>query len=188
MTSLHRHQDTEQEWVGVHCIWPCSSLFLNFYLTQLLLHSAECNSETDLQNGFVWVWGGGHLAGEQLGSLEHNTKVNDLNIMTVTLSWNPWSLASKSLHSSSVTSHPFLFPSPQVCLTTLSVFCWLNSSVLSPHFHFPYLSHFSIRELLSQCVQRPQQRPGAIIKYEISHQWLRRAHLVFLPNRWRHII
>lgn len=94
--------------------------------------------------------GGGGLAGEQLGGLEHNYKVNDLSGVAMTPSWYPMSFLSKPLNYSSISSDFSVFcPSPKVLQTALYVVCWLRTSVLSSHFYFPYLLCSSVGKLLS---------------------------------------
>lgn len=84
---------------------------------------------------------------------------------------------------------PFSFPlttgvsNNSLCLLLAQFQCPFPSLSFSLSLTFLYWG-----ASVTQCVQRPRQCPRAIIKYEISHQWLRRAHLVFLPNRCRHII
>lgn len=98
----------------------------------------------------LWGFGGdeeGYLAGQQLGGLEHNYKVNDLSGVAMASSWYPLSFPSKPLNYSSITSYFSVFcPSPKVPQTALylSVFSWLRTSILFSHFHFPHLLHPSV--------------------------------------------
>lgn len=58
---------------------------------------------------------------------------------------------------------PLFCPSPQVFLTTLFVFRWLSSAVLSSSFLLPYHSHSSIQELLSHAEQMQRHQPPAFL-------------------------
>lgn len=137
------------------CFWPALLTSRSFCFTQ------HGNKREQIFKSVLWGLGG-DLAEEQLGGLEHNYKVNDLNGVAMTPSWYPMSFLSKPLNYSSISSDFSVFcPSPKVLQTALYVVCWLRTSVLSPHFYFPYLLCSSVGKLLSH---QPQKCPLAIIE------------------------
>lgn len=71
-----------------------------------------------------------YLAGEQLGGLEHNYKVDDLTVVAMAPSWYPLSFLLKPLKYSINLDFIVFCPSPKVLLTALYVVCWLRTSIL----------------------------------------------------------
>lgn len=112
------------------CVWACVCACFNAEDWSAV--APPVLSTAEKENKFIKAFcesfglGGGVLAGEQLGGLEHNYKVDDLSGAAVAPSWYPLSFLLKPLNYSSINSDFFVF-SP---LTRGAPRSWLRTSIL----------------------------------------------------------